>query len=48
MHGAVAQSSGELLLDQQRFQDAVDKFDRAIEIEKAKFVFVYESTTLLV
>jgi import receptor subunit TOM70 len=27
---------GELLLDQQRFQDAVDKFDRAIELEKAK------------
>lgn len=27
---------GELLLDQQRFQNAVDKFDRAIEIEKAK------------
>jgi len=26
---------GELLLDQQRFQDAVDKFDRAIEIERA-------------
>lgn len=28
--------SGELLLDQQRFQDAVEKFDRAIEIEKKK------------
>ncbi|KAF7986834.1 hypothetical protein HWV62_12616 [Athelia sp. TMB] len=27
---------GELLLDQQRFQDAVDKFDRAIELEKEK------------
>ncbi|EPQ53265.1 mitochondrial outer membrane translocase receptor TOM70 [Gloeophyllum trabeum ATCC 11539] len=27
---------GELLLDQQRFQDAVEKFDRAIELEKAK------------
>ncbi|KAG2002581.1 ADP/ATP carrier receptor [Coprinopsis cinerea AmutBmut pab1-1] len=27
---------GELLLDQQRYQDAVEKFDRAIEIEKAK------------
>ncbi|KAF8509489.1 ADP/ATP carrier receptor [Gautieria morchelliformis] len=27
---------GELLLDQQRFQDAVDKFERAIELEKAK------------
>ncbi|KAF8574467.1 TPR-like protein [Ramaria rubella] len=27
---------GELLLDQQRFQDAVDKFDRAIELEKTK------------
>lgn len=29
--------SGELLLDQQRYQDAVDKFDRAIEIEKAGY-----------
>lgn len=28
--------SGELLLDQQRFQDAVEKFDRAVELEKAK------------
>lgn len=28
--------SGELLLDQQRFKDAVDKFDRAIELERAK------------
>jgi len=27
---------GELLLDQQRFEDAVEKFERAIEIEKAK------------
>ncbi|KAF9018353.1 ADP ATP carrier receptor [Hymenopellis radicata] len=27
---------GELLLDQQRYQDAVEKFDRAIEIEKNK------------
>ncbi|KAH9942802.1 hypothetical protein B0H21DRAFT_779881 [Amylocystis lapponica] len=27
---------GELLLDQQRFEDAVDKFDRAIELELAK------------
>ncbi|TFK25899.1 ADP/ATP carrier receptor [Coprinopsis marcescibilis] len=27
---------GELLLDQQRFEDAVEKFDRAIEIEKGK------------
>ncbi|OBZ73262.1 Mitochondrial import receptor subunit tom70 [Grifola frondosa] len=27
---------GELLLDQQRFQDAIDKFDRAIELERAK------------
>ena len=31
-------NSGELLLDQQRFQDAVEKFDRAIELEKAKYV----------
>lgn len=29
-------SSGELLLDQQRFEDAVEKFDRAVELEKAK------------
>jgi import receptor subunit TOM70 len=28
--------SGELLLDQQRFQDAVEKFDRAIELERQK------------
>ncbi|KAG8735329.1 TOM (translocase of outer membrane) complex component [Ceratobasidium sp. 414] len=27
---------GELLLDQQRFQDAIENFDRAIEIEKQK------------
>ncbi|KAI0300644.1 mitochondrial outer membrane translocase receptor TOM70 [Multifurca ochricompacta] len=27
---------GELLLDQQRFQDAVEKFDRAIELERVK------------
>jgi len=27
---------GELLLDQQRFQDAVEKFDRAIELERHK------------
>ncbi|CCL98887.1 uncharacterized protein FIBRA_00894 [Fibroporia radiculosa] len=27
---------GELLLDQQRFEDAVDKFDRAIEIELSR------------
>ncbi|KAF8630561.1 hypothetical protein AX17_005373 [Amanita inopinata Kibby_2008] len=27
---------GELLLDQQRFPDAVEKFDKAIELEKAK------------
>jgi import receptor subunit TOM70 len=30
--------SGELLLDQQRFQDAVEKFDRAIELERQKCV----------
>lgn len=28
--------SGEVLLDQQRFQDAIEKFDRAIELEKSK------------
>ncbi|KAG2136574.1 ADP/ATP carrier receptor [Suillus bovinus] len=27
---------GELLLDQRRFADAVDKFDRAVELERAK------------
>ncbi|KAG2038340.1 hypothetical protein BDR03DRAFT_955171 [Suillus americanus] len=27
---------GELLLDQQHFMDAVDKFDRAVELERAK------------
>jgi import receptor subunit TOM70 len=35
--GEVCNYYGELLLDQQRFQDAVEKFDRAIELEKAKF-----------
>ena len=30
--------SGELLLDQQRYPDAIEKFDRAIEIERAKYV----------
>ena len=30
--------SGELLLDQQRFQDAVEKFDRAIELERQKCI----------
>ena len=29
-------ASGELLLDQQRYEDAVEKFDRAIELEKLK------------
>ncbi|KAG5352015.1 hypothetical protein C0989_004211 [Termitomyces sp. Mn162] len=33
---AVAQYNGELLLDQQRYEDAVEKFDRAIELEKLK------------
>ena len=33
--------SGELLLDQQRFDDAIDKFDRAIEIELAKYVLFF-------
>jgi len=33
-------SSGELLLDQQRFEDAVEKFERAIELEKTKYVFM--------
>ncbi|KAF9221146.1 ADP ATP carrier receptor [Gyrodon lividus] len=35
--GEVSNYYGELLLDQQRFQDAVEKFDRAIELEKANF-----------
>jgi len=33
--GEVCNYYGELLLDQQRFQEAVEKFDRAIELEKA-------------
>lgn len=28
--------SGELLLDQSRYQDAIEKFDKAIDIELAK------------
>ncbi len=31
-------SSGELLLDQKRFEDAIEKFDRAIELEKQRCV----------
>ncbi|THH16088.1 hypothetical protein EW146_g4502 [Bondarzewia mesenterica] len=30
---------GELLLDQQRFEDAIEKFDRAIELERLKYAF---------
>ena len=30
--------SGELLLDQQRYPDAIEKFERAVEIERAKYV----------
>jgi hypothetical protein len=30
--------SGELLMDQQRFEDAVEKFDKAFEMEKQKYV----------
>jgi len=30
--------SGELLLDQARFEDAVEKFEKAIELEKTMFV----------
>ncbi|KAI9463853.1 hypothetical protein HD554DRAFT_2316055 [Boletus coccyginus] len=33
--GEVCNYYGELLLDQQRFQESVEKFDRAIELEKA-------------
>ena len=40
MHLTDLYCSGELLLDQQRFQDAIEKFDRAIELEKAKSVFL--------
>ncbi|KAF8551079.1 ADP ATP carrier receptor [Imleria badia] len=35
LRGEVCNYYGELLLDQQRFQEAVEKFDRAIELEKA-------------
>ncbi|KAG0698785.1 hypothetical protein DFH29DRAFT_809900, partial [Suillus ampliporus] len=41
---------GELLLDQQRFQDAVDKFDRAVELEHAKYdclFFLFSASTHL-
>jgi len=31
-------SSGELLLDQHRFEDAVEKFEKAVELEKEKYV----------
>ncbi|KAI6043632.1 hypothetical protein EDC04DRAFT_2866273 [Pisolithus marmoratus] len=33
---------GELLLDQQRFEDAVEKFDRAIELEKTKALAIFQ------
>ena len=33
-------SSGELLLDQQRYPDAIEKFERAVEIERSKYVHV--------
>ncbi len=36
--GLTSSSSGELLLDQQRYPEAIEKFDRAIEIERAKYV----------
>jgi import receptor subunit TOM70 len=32
----ISSLSGELLLDQGRFEEAVEKFDKAIELEKAK------------
>jgi hypothetical protein len=32
--------SGEVLLDQERFQDAIEKFERAIELEKNKLVLI--------
>ena len=31
-------SSGKPLLDQQRFQEAMEKLNRAIELKKAKYV----------
>ncbi|KAI8970592.1 hypothetical protein BD414DRAFT_540869 [Trametes punicea] len=39
--------SGELLLDQQRYPDAIEKFDRAIEIERAKRVSLPPPTNVL-
>ena len=30
--------SGELLMDQGRFEEAVEKFDKAVELERTKFV----------
>lgn len=32
----ISANSGELLLDQGRFEDAIEKFDKAIELEKSK------------
>src|ERR1700731_4918372 len=37
--------SGELLLDQQLFEDAVEKFDRAIQMEGSKLVYFARSMT---
>lgn len=42
---SIQSPSGELLLDQQRFSEAVEKFDRAIEIERKKYVFPSFSMT---
>lgn len=39
---------GELLLDQQRFQEAVEKFDKAIELEKQKYGVFHSSVSISV
>jgi len=36
--------SGELLLDQGRFEEAVEKFDKAIELEQKKYLFYLPHT----
>lgn len=31
--------SGELLLDQQKFQESVERFDKSLELDQNKYVF---------
>jgi hypothetical protein len=38
-------STGELLLDQQRFEEAVKKFDKPIELEKLEYGLLYSPSS---